>query len=65
MNNCGIRLSGWRFLGFKCGFLFWGLLKMGVIGGENLFFAVFCVFLHFLVLFWQKSYKTLQKLGGF
>jgi len=38
---------------------------MGVFGGENWFFADFCIFLHFLTLFWQKLHKTLQKLGAF
>jgi len=37
---------------------------MGVIVGENCVFAFFCTFLHFLALFWQKFYKTLQELGA-
>jgi len=38
---------------------------MGVFGSKNRVFTVFCIFLHFLSLFWQNIIKTLQELGVF
>jgi len=34
---------------------------LGVFGGENLFFAVFCIFLHFFA----KTHQNFAKVGGF